>query len=230
MAITLTIDPGDLKRATGWSKAMAKQLPFAASLALNAVANGSKSIAGSDANNVVKALTGASKGYFDQPTPFIQKAWRSTRATKGNLEVTIHPEESRVKYLKAHITGGARTYKGYEAKLLGLGGQGTQVLIPSFVKVNKAGNVPRATIGKIIDATTATGPGSVFIGKPRGGNRPLGVYERTKRGTLKPLFVAQSRAYYKGNFPLQQTAWTVQSRRFSTYLKAALEQAIASAR
>ncbi len=230
MAIELTIDQGDLKRATAWTKAVAKQLPFAVSRALNALANGSKSIPGSDANNIRTALAGASKGFFNQPTPFIANGWRATRADKTNLEVTIHPEKERVKYLKAHFTGGARTYKGYEAKLLGLGGQSTQALIPSFVKVNKAGNVPRATIGKIINAQSERGPGSVFVGRPRGGNRPLGVYERTKKGTLKPLFVAQSKAFYSGGFPLERTAWTVQSRRFSTYLLAALEQAVASAK
>lgn len=230
MAIELTIDQKGLVALSRRSKAIAKQLPFATSLALNALAGGSSKIPQSKSQNIRRALAGASKGYFDQPTKFIQNAWRQTYAKRADLQVTIYAEERRVKYLKAHIQGGARTYKGYEAKLLGLGNQRTQALIPTFVKRNGAGNVTRGTIGKIINAQKASGAGSVFVGKPLGGNRPTGIYERTKAGTLKPLFVAQPRAYYRAGFPLQQTAWTVQSRRFSTYLQAALEQALATAR
>ena len=218
------------KTAIKRTQAVQKQMAFATSVALNAIAQGVKSIPGSDANNIRTALAGASKGYFHRPTPFITKGWRATRASKSKLEVTIYPEEKRVKYLKAHITGGARTYKGYEAKLLGDAGISTQALIPSFVKRNSAGNVTRGTLRKIINAQGQLGAGSVFIGKPTGGNRGTGVYERTKQGSLKPLFVAQSKAFYTGDFPLQRTAWTVQNRRFATYFNAALKQALASAR
>jgi hypothetical protein len=230
MALSITVDTTGLQALAKQSSALAKQLPFAVSLALNGSAKGSRSIPGSDAYNVVKALAGASRGYFDQPTPFIEKAWRATNANKANPEVTIYPEDKRVKYLKAHITGGARTYKGYEAKLLGLSNESVQALIPSFVKRNQAGNATRGTLGKIIQASAAKGPGSVLVGKPRGGNRPVGVYERTKQGSLKPLFVAQPTAIYRGGFPLSQTTATVINRRFSSYLEAALEQALKSAR
>lgn len=230
MGIELTIDQRGLARFSRFGQQVQKQLPFATSLALNALAGGSNKIPGSKAQNIRTALAGASRGYFDQPTKFIQNAWRTTFASRSNLQVIIHPEEKRVKYLKAHIQGGARTFKGYEAKLLGIGNQRTQALIPSFVKRNSAGNVTQGTLGKIISAQSARGAGSVFIGTPRGGARGAGVYERTRGGALKPLFVAQPRAYYTGKFPLQQTAETVYRRRFNQYLSMALEQALRSAK
>lgn len=230
MAIDITIDQKGLARFSRFGQQLQKQLPFATSVAMNALAQGVKSIPGSDTYNIRTALVGASKGYFNKPTPFIAKGWRATRAKKSDLQVIIHPEEKRVKYLKAHFTGGARTYKDYEARLLAGSGLSTQALIPSYVKRNPAGNVTRGTLGKIIGAEATRGPGSVFIGKPFGGNRGTGVYERTAQGSLKPLFVAQPRAYYTGGFPLEQTAWTVYSRRFNGYLYAALEQALASAK
>lgn len=228
-SLSIAID-SNLDKATSWAGAMNKQMRFAASQALNASAKGSRSIAGSDTYNALTALQGASRGYFDKPTPFIQKAWRATTANKSNLELTIYPEDKRLKYLKAHITGGDRTYKAYEAKILGLTKQGTQVLIPSFVKLNNAGNVSRATLGKIITAATTQGAGSVLVGTPRGGNRPLGVYERTRGASLKPLFVAQQKANYRPGFPLIQTVETVFGRRYTGYFQTALEQALASAR
>lgn len=230
MGIELSIDQKGLARFSRFGQQVQKQLPFAVSLALNAVAGGSNMVPGSKSSNIRTALKGATRGYFDKPTTFIQNAWRQTFAKKSNLTVTIYAEEKRVKYLKAHIQGGARTLKAYEAKLLSLGDEPTRVLIPSFVKKNAAGNVTRGTLGKIIQAQTINGPGSVFIGRPRGGSRPVGVYERTKQGSLKPLFVTQSSAVYRRGFPLEQTAQNVVARRFNTYLAAALQQALANAK
>lgn len=230
MAITLSIDQKGLARLTSFGQQLGKQLPFATSKALNAVAGGLNDIPGSKAANIRTALKGASKGYFDNPTTFIQNAWRQTYASKRNLQLYVYPEEKRVKYLKANIRGGARTYKAYEAKLMGLGPQGTQILIPSFVKRNAAGNVTRGTLGSIIRSVAATGKGSAFVGQPRGGARPYGVYQRTKQGTLKPLFVAQSQAIYRPRFPIDQVAQTVVGRRFNGYFMSALEAALRNAK
>ena len=229
MALSLTIDQ-DLSKATAWTKAVQKQLPFATSAALNAVAGGSAKIPGSKASNIREALKGASRGYFDQPTKFIQNAWRQTYAKKRDLKVTIYAADKQVPYLKAHLTGGRRTYKGYEAKLLGITNQGTQYLVPAAVKRNNAGNVTRATLRKITANAAATGPGSVLVGRPLGGNRPLGVYERTKRGKLKPLFVTTPSTQYKAGFPLENTASTVMQRRFNAYFGSALQNALRTAK
>lgn len=230
MGIDITIDQRGLVRFSRFGQQVQKQLPFATSLALNALGSGSDKIPGSKDRNIVKALAGASRGYFHQPTKFVQNGWFATKASKRNLQIVIHPKDKQLPYLKAHITGGARTFKPFEPKLLSIGSAQTQALIPSFVKRNSAGNVTRTTIGKIIDNQQISGPGSVFIGTPRGGGRKVGVYERTRTGTLKPLFVAQARAYYNGRFPLAQTAETVYARNFNKYLDMALTQSLASAK
>jgi len=230
MGIELTIDQRGLAKFSRFGQQIQKQLPFAASVALNALGSGASQIPGSRAKSIVTALAGASRGYFDQPTKFVQNGWFATKAKKSNLQIVIHPKDKQLPYLKAHITGGARSYKPFEPTLLSIGSAQTQALIPSFVKRNSAGNVTRNTIGKIIANQKITGPGSVFIGIPRGGSRKLGVYERTRTGTLKPLFVAKPRAYYNGRFPLAQTAQTVYTRRFNEFLYLALQKSLASAR
>jgi hypothetical protein len=222
MAITLTIDQKDLQRATAWSKAVAKQLPFATTQALTTTAFSARD-----------ALKGASKTVFDKPTTFIQNAWRVQKATKATLTAIVYPEDRRRPYLKANILGGARGTKPFEAKLLGAATgplAGNTRLIPGVVRRNAQGNVSLATLKKIGNNIATTGKNSVFIGTPSGGNRPAGVYQRTPKGTLLPLFIAVRKASYQRRFKIDDIGSKIVQRRFNQYLMTSLEKALATAR
>ena len=222
MAISLTIDQKDLGRATAWSRAVAKQLPFATTNALTSTAFSARD-----------AFKGASQTVFDKPTTFIQNAWRVKKATKATLTAIVYPEERRRPYLKANIRGGARGTKPFEAKLLGaatgpLGGNTR--LVPGAIRRNAQGNVSLATLKKLTSNIGTTGKNSAFIGTPSGGSRPPGVYQRTPKGGLHPLFIAVRRATYQRRFKIDEIGQKIVERRFNKYLMSSLEKALATAR
>lgn len=223
-SITLDIK-SELPKAIRWTDQMTKQLPFAISKALNSV--------GFDART---ALKGASRTYLDKPTPFIQNAWRVDKSDKRNLVVTVFPEAKREPYLRTNITGGARGLKPFEAKLASLA-KGTlpsnSRLVPTAnVKTNAYGNVGLATLRRLgSKVSTQYTNNSIFIGQPKGGARPPGVYQRYNHNLrLKPLFLATPRATYQPRFPINEIGTKVAERRFGGYLRSALQQALATAR
>ena len=212
----------ELPKAIRWTDQMTKQLPFAISQALNSVGFDSRT-----------ALKGATRSYFNNPTRFIENAWLVKKSTKRDLVVTVYPEKKRAPYLKANIEGGRRGRKPMEVKLqsLQVGNMPSgQRFVPAVIKQNAQGNVTRATIGRIIKNTQTNGRNSVFVGKPLGGARPAGVYQRMPSGILRPLFVAVDAASYRPRFPINDIAQKVVERRFGQYLRTSLERAVASAR
>lgn len=220
---TITLDiKSELPKAIRWTDTMTKQLPFAISQALNKV--------GFDAKD---ALKGASRQYFDNPTPFIQNAWRVDKSTKRSLVVTLFPEAKREPYLRANITGGRRGTKPFEAKFLGQASSAIpsdSKLIPAAIKRNAAGNVSLSALKRIQQQIGGQGRGGVFVGTPAGTGRPPGVYQRMARGKLKPLFVAVPAATYRPIFPITEIGTKVAERRFGNYLRTSLEKAVASAK
>jgi hypothetical protein len=220
---TITLDiKSELPKAIRWTDTMTKQLPFAIAQALNSV--------GFDART---ALKGASRTYFDKPTPFIQNAWRVDKANKRSLVVTVLPEAKREPYLRANITGGKRGTKPFEAKFLGQASSAIpsdSKLIPAAIRRNAAGNVSLSALKRIQQQIGQPGRNGVFVGTPPGTQRPPGVYQRMARGKLKPLFIAVPSATYRPIFPITDIGTKVAERRFGTYLRSSLEKAVASAR
>lgn len=220
---TITLDiQSELPKAIRWTDAMTKQLPFAISQALNASAFDART-----------ALNGSTRQYFENPTPFIQNAWRVDKSTKRSLLVTIFPEAKREPYLRANITGGRRGTKPFEAKFLGDASSAIpsgSKLIPAAIRRNAAGNVSLAALKRITQQIGQPGRNGVFVGTPQGGGRPPGVYQRAARGRLKPLFLAVPSATYRPIFPIADIGTKVAERRFGIYLRSSLEKALASAR
>lgn len=212
----------DLDRAARYAGAMAKQMRYAASVALNNTAF--------DARGSVK---GATRQYFNEPTTFIQNAYRVGKATKLTLAAVLYPERARVPYLKANVYGGQRGTKPFEAKYLGEASESLSSglkLIPAAIRRNSQGNVSLAALKRLSGLIATTGSNSIFVGTPTGGNRPPGVYQRAPRGILRPLFVAVPSATYRPIFPVDEITQKVVQRRFANYYQSALEKAIASAR
>jgi hypothetical protein len=221
---SLSLDiQNELPKAIRWTDAMTKQLPFAISQALNTT--------GFD---IRTALGGATRQYFQQPTTFTQRAFLVRRGNKSNLEVTVFAKDKQSRYLRTQIRGGARGQKGYERRYLAEASASMpagSLLVPSVgMRLNAAGNPSLAALRRISGQVATTGRNSVFIGRPLGGNRPAGVYQRKPNGALTPLFVAVPAARYKPRFPMADIGGKVAQRRFGGYLRSSLERALATAK
>ena len=230
MGIALEID-FDVVKAAGFTDAIKKQLPFATSLAIN---NTSK--------DLKDAFNESTKGAFHNPVRFTQNAFKAGKpiATKRRLIRVVHAidEEGkdRARYLRFGTAGGTRPQKGYE-RYFGKGvpndgsiPSGSYFVPGPSVKINASGNVSLANIKKISTGISGKARGGFFIGTPRGGNRPPGIYRRSRK-QLHPYFIAtQNKPDYKKRFDLQKIGNKVIERRFSKYFWAALDQAMATAK
>lgn len=222
---SITLD-ADLSGAINWSASLARQMPFATSVALNRTAF-----------DIRQLFNYETQRYFDRPVPFTQRAFLVERSTKQNLEAVVYAEAKRARYLRFGIDGGLRPQKGFEKKFLGSvveSGQipaGSQFMPTSLVKLTAAGNVSLATIRRIqAGLSTTNARGGFFVGTPRGGDRPPGIYRRS-REQLFPYFIATSdTGSYTPRFPIDDVASKVVQRRFAAYYETALSRAIATAR
>ena len=228
MAIQLTIDQ-DLSKATAFTKAVQKQLPFATSVALNDTAFEAR-----------KALNQGTKGAFNLPVKFTQSAFLVQKSKKRELVATVYAQDKkgkdRARYLRFGIQGGTRPQKGMDVFFeRGVPNDGT---IPSgayfmptgLVKTNAAGNVTQATLRRISKGISGAARGGFFIGTPRGGNRPPGIYRRS-REQLFPYFIATTdRPDYTGRFNIESIGAKVIERRFGINFQAAINKAISTAR
>jgi len=228
MAIELTIDQKGLLRLTKQSRMIEKQLPFATSVALNETAFKART-----------ALNGSTRQYFDQPVKFTQRAFLVQKSKKRDLVALVYANSkqgsNRARYLRYGIHGGPRVAKGFERFFAGVDKdntlrQGTALIPTSLVKMTAAGNVSQATLRSISSKLSTTDRGGYFVGTPKGGNRPPGIYRRS-REQLFPYFIAADAApRYTGRFPLQQIGSKVIERQFNQQLMAALEKALATAK
>ena len=172
-----------------WLSGYERQLPFVQKQAINDIAKHLKD----------RSLPGGAKAAFDRPTAFTSSSatWRIKYATKTNLEALVYPEKSREPYLRAHITGGQRGVKPFEAAFdgVGVGSSPADQFFPTkFARRNNKGNVSRATLRRIIEDSEsgATGRLSYFIGQPKNSSKPYGIYRRMAR-KIRPLYLPATR-------------------------------------
>ena len=230
--ITLKVE-SELKLAEKWTNEHTKQLGYSIATAMNATAQGSKFIAGSKQKSALEALAKSAPRYLDRPKPQTAKGWRATRASKRNLSTTILPKDvkwSRQRYLGGSATGGGRAPKDFGAALMNHPlarniPSGSRLVPTPAMKRDRYGNVSKAQINKLFDqADTST----VLIGKPRGGNRPPGVYRRSnKNQTLTPLFYAVSNVRYGARFPAEKVVGQSIQKDFGIYLRQELAKNVA---
>ena len=208
---------------------MSKQLPYATSQALNTTAW-----------DLRQTMNQATTSYFKTPNRFTQTAFFFQKSTKNDLTAFVYAEAAkgydRARYLKWEIQGGERATKGFELKFLAevVGTRrppaGTQFVPTGLIRTNAAGDVGLATIKRIQAGLSTKGNGGFFVGYPKGGDRPFGVYRRSK-GQLFPYFLAiNHRARYKPLFPIATIGQDVVNAKFGSYFASSLERAIANAR
>ena len=216
----------DADKAAKFVGAMAKQMRFAASVAVNDTAF--------DARTSINSST---KQYLDNPVAFTQNAYRVQKATKATLAAIVYPEAKRARYLRFAVHGGDRPQKGFELKFLGdvaatgMIPPGAQFTPTPLVKLTPQGNVSLATIRRISRGLSTTNArGGFFVGKPRNSDLPPGIYRRS-REQLFPYFIAsEDQGTYTKRFPIDLVASKVMQRRFIGYYETALSRAIATAR
>tara|TARA_R100001594_G_scaffold102676_1_gene137379 strand:- start:49 stop:813 length:765 start_codon:yes stop_codon:yes gene_type:complete len=223
----------ELPTAIKWTNEHTKQLAFSAAQALNASVQGSKFIAGSKQKSALNALAGSSRRYLDRPKSSTQKGFRATVANKRNLQTTILPKDGKVgkgydqnRYLSGSILGGSAAPKDYAAALVGHPQarnipKGSRLVPTGALKTDRYGNISKANINKIftsIGNTNRTG-GNIFIGKPRGGARPPGVYRRERNEQLRALFIAVGSVNYQPIFPATQVIEKSVQKNFGLYLR-----------
>ena len=229
MPISLSIDQ-DLSKATAWTKAVQKQLPFATSVALNNVAFDAR-----------KAINAGTKGAFHVPVKFTQNAFLVQKSKKKSLAAFVYAQDKqgkdRARYLRFGIAGGTRPQKGldrYFANAVPNDGtipSGAYFMPTSLVKTNASGNVTQATLRRISKGISGDPRGGFFIGTPKGGNRPPGIYRRS-RLQLQPYFIATTDRpdYRAGRFNIESIGAKVIERRFGFHFNAALSKALSTAR
>ena len=228
MPISLTIDQ-DLSRATAWTKAVQKQLPFATSVALNNVAFDAR-----------KAINAGTKGAFHVPVKFTQNAFLVQKSKKKSLAAFVYAQDKagkdRARYLRFGIAGGTRPQKGMDAYFAnaipndGTIPAGAYFMPTSLVKTNASGNVTQATLRRISKGISGDPRGGFFIGTPRGGKRPPGIYRRS-REQLFPYFIATTdRPDYTGRFDIEAIGAKVIQRNFGKHFNAALSKALSTAK
>ncbi len=219
----------ELPTAVKWTNEHTKQLGFSIAQALNASVQGSKFIAGSKQKSALNALAGSSRRYLDRPKKSTQKGFRATVANKRNLATTILPKDklyNQDRYLSGSILGGSAAPKDYAAALVGHPKarnipKGSKLVPTGALKTDRYGNISKANINKIFSSigNTNTTGGNIFVGKPRGGARPPGVYRREKNFQLRPLFYAVGSVNYQPIFPATQVIQQSVQRNFGIYLR-----------
>ena len=209
----------ELPKALLWLGTMRGQMPFVVSQALNK--------AGFD---VRQALSEQTIRSFDNPTAFTKRAFLVQRGNKADPTVLVGAQANRP-YFGPQIRGGQRYPKGFEGYLRGLsGGRVRGKLVPTSLALDGKGNPRKSLFGQIARGLSTTSRGGYFIGKPKGGGRPAGVYRRS-RGQLMPYFIeVSSEPRYQPRFPMEQVGQATVNRVVGGYLRSSLERALATAR
>lgn len=215
----LSIDlTSELPKALRWVGTVRNQMPFAVSQALNKT--------GFD---VRKKLNTSTSNYFDQPVRFSQTAFLVQKGNKLDPTVLVYAGKGR-SYFIPEIFGGKRFPKEFEGYLRGISqGKLSGRLVPTKHARDRRGNPKRALFGLIERKLSTTDQGGFFIGTPKGGGRPPGVYRRS-RGQLYAYFVQVPEPIYSPRFPMEQLGNEEVKRVVGPYLRSALERALATAR
>ena len=227
----------------------ARQIPFAASQALNATAR------------TIRAATLAEMAaQFDRPTPLVMKSLFITPATKAKLQAAVYLKDreiggknsrSMAEILGHQFAGGTRLRKRMEnaftaAGLISLG----EYLVPGpDAKLDQYGNLSRGQTQQIYAALRlfrdpyqnatqsprsqrhAKAAGRMFWSDGKGANKVRrGLWATDARGYPRLLMLAIPTPVYRRRIDMDRISGQVVAREFDGLFDAALQKALASAR
>jgi hypothetical protein len=216
LTINMRPDMGAVHRAL--SDLHAKQIPFATTLAMTHLAQG-----------VQRAETEQIDKTFDKATPFTERAFFITPATKSRQIIFVSAKDIQAQYLAPYVFGGERFL-----------GSKKSMLVPKNIAVNQYGNLPRGRLKQL------QGKPGIFIGQvktKKGGvingvwQRPLPIKVKGMRGKvakpvggLKLLIRFEDTTPTTKHFPFMELAKDYIRRNAKAEFAEALKFAIRTAR
>lgn len=221
-----------------------KQVPFAASLALNRTAN-----------LVQNNLKSAMSGVFQAPKPYTLGGTFTKPSTKAKLQALVGLKDKAgrgvppSKYLAAQVRGGPRRSTGYELALAKLGAlpTGLRAVPAAGARLDRYGNLNQAQLTEIMGALRSglrvfkgkgkrALAGGYFVARPgvrHTAHLHPGIYYRIERngeGVIIPVLHFVSGVSYTPRLNVAKVASVTVARHFDRELHKALRQAIGSAR
>lgn len=193
----------------GLNDATRRQIPFAASVAINETLGDVKA-------NADKRL----RKTIDRPTPFTMRAFRVRRSSKSRLSGKVEAAPVQNEYLARLEEGGTRTPSG------------RAIVVPGKIRLNRYGNMARRAL-----ANAKAAP-AVFVASsssPRTRHLAAGLYRRGKGrggkpGPLVRLASFVSSASYSARLRFADTARKTADARLAFHMERAIRRALASAR
>lgn len=202
MQISITSDFKKAQKALG---RMSKQVPFAASLAMNKTAESIQSV---EKRKIQSDL--------DRPTPAVVKSIRVQRSSKRYLNAAVFVLPAISNFLHYQVEGGTRAPRGRTEA------------VPVKIRLNKYGNIPARRQNKI--AKLLARP-DTFSGTVRG---VPGIYQRgrgrMRNKKVKLLLAYENRISYRPRFPFYRYAQTTLNRVWRRQFNNAIARALRSAR
>lgn len=227
----------------------ARQIPFAASLALNATAR-----------TVRQATLAEMAAQFDRPTPLVMKSLFIAPATKAKLQAAVYLKDreiggknsrSMAEILGHQFAGGTRLRKRMEDAFTGSGLiRPGEYLVPGpDAKLDQYGNLSRGQTQQIYAALrlfrdpyqnvtqskrsqrNAKAAGRIFWSDGKGANkRRRGLWATDGRGFPKLLMLVIQTPVYRRRIDMDRLAADIVDRDFPANFDAALKKALATAR
>lgn len=173
---------------------------------------------------------------FDRPTRWTLGALRIEPATPEKLVARVAAKDwidkgtPAWKYLTPQVFGGERGLKSHERTLNAAGflPTGMRAVPARGMKLDQHGNMAMGTINQILSQlrlqmyggyesrestdkkrakrSRARQGGRIFVGAPGGGKLPLGVWQKTNEGGLRPLLIFIKSPAYRPRFPFFDVA------------------------
>lgn len=242
--ILAKVDTNELVKS--FSKLEREQLPFITTQAVNRTAS-----------LVREELKAQIPRSFNAPVPLTQGAVFLTKAAnkRGPFERDVYLRDEApkgtppVKYLAHGVRGGKRPKKPFERALInaGLMTESEMAVPGGGVKLNAYGNIPQATIVRMLTQLKASrddsgiglgnrkggrrkaGAGRYFYSRGPDGNRQTlkrGVYATKGQYRVTPILNFVPQAQYKARFPFSAIAKRVYAREFREQFRIAATLAL----
>lgn len=239
------LKPNNQTLAEAFSDVEKRQIPWATSWAMARLGNFAR-------DGIAKSMD----VLFDRPTPYTKSSIRVKWVKQPDgLHYFIFVEEwtpkgtAPAKFLYPEVEGGERNETRFERALRFAGKlpTGMSVVPGSGAPKDAYGNVRNGVATSVLSQLQAStdpyqnqtehskkraGAKRVpyFLGRPGGGRLPLGVYQRLAQG-VKPLYIfTQRRPTYRKRLPFYELVQGIFNAKYPEFFKAAMEEAIRTAK
>jgi hypothetical protein len=214
---------------------VAKQVPFATSLALNKTAV-----------EVKEHHLSMLPMIFDRPTRYTLNSLQAQMSNKQNLRALVYfrGRNPGNHYLMPQVEGGGRPHKRFEYWLIqrGLMASNEYAVPASGMSLDAYGNIRPGVITMIL-SQLAAGPDPFqwetaksrarakttrvrYFVPPRGSNLRRGVWKRTGKHSIQPVLIFVSGVAYEKRYRFAEISRTVAEMRFPINFQGAMSAAI----